>query len=187
LIHKDPALVREALLNKDIEWLDGYLSEFEEGRPLRPNEMIMIRELAGWNAVQVDSIEWASIAIRAHELGALEQGGIYRDSALNDAMRIRSIFIAKLGSRPNDPILDKEIIFRWFAAELKLSMEEVRKMLQRLNDPPPVNLSRLTLDEIRALRYLKHRLGVIQSLADCGELPEDSHLHQWLKIRGQLV
>ena len=39
---KDPELVKDALLNKDIEWLSGYLREYEEGRPLGPSQMVMI-------------------------------------------------------------------------------------------------------------------------------------------------
>jgi hypothetical protein len=39
---KDPELAKDALLNKDIEWLGGYLREYEEGRPLGPSQMVMI-------------------------------------------------------------------------------------------------------------------------------------------------
>ena len=41
-------------------------------------------------------------------------------------------------------------------------------------------------DDLRQLRRIKHRLEVLKVLADCGELPKDSILSEWLEIREQL-
>jgi hypothetical protein len=40
--------------------------------------------------------------------------------------------------------------------------------------------------EISELRWIKHRLHVAKTLSDCGELPPDSTLNEWLQIREQL-
>ena len=41
-------------------------------------------------------------------------------------------------------------------------------------------------DDLRQLRRIKHRFDVVKVLADCGELPNDPILNEWLEILEQL-
>lgn len=101
-------------------------------------------------------------------------------------MTLRAWFISRIGSRAGDPILDKEIILGWFTAEQKLSLAEAKERAARWkNTRLPIN-DRLPLNEVRELRGIKNRLRIIKTLQECGELPQDSYLNEWLEIRRSL-
>jgi hypothetical protein len=182
----------EAMMDRGPAWLDGYLRQYEEGRPIPQNRMMGIVSAASSMAFREESLDWAGIALRAADLMASERQE-NREPAFLKAMRLRAWFIVRMGSRPDHPVLDKEIILRWVIEGLTLSIEEARDRSVRVwdqlsayrNTPTPEK-KKLLLDDMRALRAIKSRLYVLHSLADVGELPSNSSLRNWLEIRGQL-
>jgi hypothetical protein len=183
----------KTLLDGGLERWDEYLRQFEEGKPITVLSMEMVFQKAAVRAQEQISLEWAGIALRAADLFANQGGGKYRESALLEAMRLRAWFISKMGSRPGHPILDKEIILRWFTAELKFSLDVAKdkaakareKFVTAMKFPTPEN-KQLAV-ELLDLRRIKHRLTIVKTLAECGELPGDSPLNEWLKIRELLI
>lgn len=108
-------------------------------------------------------------------------------------MRLRSWFIAKMGSRPKHRVLDKEIILHWAMEGLNISVQTAKdKAALVLKDVARVKGSsnpedrQRVHDDLRQLSRIKHRLNVVKVLAHCGELPNDPILDEWLKIREQL-
>jgi hypothetical protein len=169
-------------------WL-AYLRPFEEGESTSVLSMLLIYPHAAGLAKDQGSLEWAEVAVRAAELDARNHSGTEREDALLRAMRLRAWFISKLGSRPNDLILDKAIILRWAmdgvdisvhtAKEKALSIGERIVALKTSSNPED---KQHVLEDLRLLRRMKHRLNVVRVLADSGELPGDSPLSKWLEI-----
>jgi hypothetical protein len=185
-----PAL--QEMVNRGPEWLDGYLRPYEAGNPLPLNAMMGIVSVAVFKAFHDASLEWAGIALRAADLMASECPE-YREPALLRAMRLRAWFIVRMGSRPDHPVLDKQTILRWVVEGFTLTIEEARDKsvsvwdeLRAYRKAPTPEKKKLLLDDMRALRAIKSRLGVLQSLAEVGELPSGSFLQSWLEIRSQL-
>jgi hypothetical protein len=178
----------QSLFSQGTQRLDSYLRLFEEGKEKLSKDMLGIYEVASSRAHSrtENTLEWAGIAVRAAELYALEESGKHREYALRRVMQLRAAFIAKMGSRSGDPVLDKEIVLRWVADGIQLSIDEVKDMSARFrtrltnrhlspNEPFP-------LDEIRELHRIRARIGVAKVLMDCGELPSGSWLDEWIKM-----
>jgi hypothetical protein len=139
------------------------------------------------------NIDWAEVAIRAIELEARNGSGIEREEALLYAMRVRSWFIGKMGSRPGHVVLDKEIVLHWVIDGLKLTMRAtkeratlIRQNLVGVTNASDPKVKHQLAKDLSGLRWIKHRLRIAQVLADCGELPSDSVLHDWLPLQEQL-
>lgn len=177
---QDSELGLQAMIDRGPEWLDGYLRQFEQGEPIAENSMIGILDGAASMAHFHSSRDWAGIAIRAAELMARAEKD--RDFALQRAMEIRASFIAKLGSREGDPVLDSNIIVRWFKAETRVSIEvaEERSVAWR-NSPLPAQ-ERLPLNQLRELRAIRHRVKVLRIVSEGDALPDDPMLTKWLRI-----
>jgi hypothetical protein len=126
-------------------------------------------------------------------LEARNGNDIVREESLLNAMNLRSWFISKRGSRPGHFVLDKEIILRWVMDGLKLPMHTAQEKAKLLGEnlaraktsPNPEDLRQMGR-ELSQLRWIKHRLNTVKVLADCGELPSDSVLHEWLELRESL-
>jgi hypothetical protein len=163
--------------------------------------MQLIVEVAEGRARVDASLEWAGIAIRAAEIGAEENQGEHRHAFLYRAMLLRALFIAQLGSKPGDAILDPAIILHWFNQELKVTPAEARRNSERWKDPrfaaefaaeleqgqskddPPRYPPHLAeaLNELLELQLIKYRLQIIRRLAEAGELPPDPTINEWLQ------
>jgi hypothetical protein len=185
MTQSEPQPELQTLINRGPEWLGSYLRPFEDGEPI-PRNMLGIYSGAAFLAVHENSLEWAGIAIRAAALFALQDGGRHRESILRRTMRLRAGFIARMGSRPNHPVLGKKQIVDWFTTSLELSMDEVMEKSARWNASRSLSKAQLTLDELRQLRWIKCRLAVVKILGDCGELSIDSPLKAWLEIYAQI-
>jgi len=173
-------------------WL-AYLHRFEEGEPMSGLSMQAIFHHVAPMAKKQVSLSWAEVAIRAAELEARNGTDIEREGALLNAMNLRSWFIARHGSRTAHLVLDKEIILGWVMDGLKFSIataeEKARALwekLARAKDSPESEDMRQVTQDLRQLRWIKHRLNIAKVLDDCGELPEGSVLNEWLKIRESL-
>jgi hypothetical protein len=155
--------------------------------------MQVIFQYAAPLAEKGESLEWAEVAVRAAELDASRNTGTVREEALLDAMRLRSWFICRHGSRPEHVVLDKEIVLRWATDGLNLSIQKAKAsattfwadVAKAQGSADSEALSRIA-KEISQLRWIKHRLNIVKVLADCGELPVDSELREWLQVRESL-
>jgi hypothetical protein len=171
----------------------AYLRPFEEGESITGLSMLVIYPYAAGLAKNQGSLDWAEVAVRAAELEARNHSGTEREEALLWAMQLRAWFISKMGSRSNDLILDKAIILRWVMDGVEISVQTAKaktlsigERLAGLKNSSNPEDKQQVLEDLRLLRRLKHRLNVVKVLADCGELSNDSSLHEWLEIREQL-
>ena len=173
-------------------WL-AYLHPFEGGEPITGLSMQVIFHHAAPLAKKQASLGWAEVAIRAAELEARNGNHIEREESLLNAMNLRSWFISKMGSRPGHFVLDKGIIIHWAMDGLKFPMQTVKEktgllwenLARAKNSPNPEDLRHMGR-EMSQLRWIKHRLNTVKVLADCGELPSDSVLSEWLQLRESL-
>jgi len=155
--------------------------------------MQVIFHYAAHLAENQGSLDWAEVAVRSSELEALNRSGTERENALRRAMRLRSWFIAKMGSRPNHPVLDKEIILHWAMEGLDISVQTAKekasliwKEVARVKGSSNPRDRQRVHDDLRQLSRIKQRLNAVKVLADCGELQNDLILNEWLEIREQL-
>jgi hypothetical protein len=189
----DQQSIMVSLMDKGPEAWCAYLRPFEEGQPLTGLNMQVIFHYAAPLATNQESLDWGEVAIRAAELEALNRSRTDREDALLRAMQLRSWFIAKMGSRPNHRVLDKEIILRWVMEGLDISVQTAKdkaaliwKDVARVKGSTNPEDRQRVHDDLRQLRRIKHRLNVVKVLADCGELPNDPILNEWLETREQL-
>ena len=77
-------------------------------------------------------MDWAEVAVRAVELEASMSSGVESENARFWAMRLRSWFIAKMESRSNHFVLDKEVILNWVMEGLKLSVQSAKEKISSL-------------------------------------------------------
>jgi hypothetical protein len=189
----DQQSIMVSLMDKGPEAWREYLRPFEEGQPLTGLSMLVIFQYAAPLAKDQDSLDWGEVAIRAAELEALNRSGTEREDALLRAMQLRSWFIAKMGSRPNHRVLDKEIILHWVMEGVDISVQTAKdkaaliwKDVARVKGSSNPEDRQRVHDDLRQLRRIKHRLNVVKVLADCGELPNDPILNEWLEVREQL-
>jgi hypothetical protein len=173
-------------------WL-AYLHPFEEGEPITGPSMLVIFNYAAWLAKKQTSLDWAEVAVRSAELEAPRRSDTEREGVLLRAMRLRSWFISRVGSRPHHVVLDKESILRWVLDGLTLPMPAAQEKVIALgeslarakNSARPEDMRQVAKD-VQELASIKDRLNIAKTLADCGELPSDSPLHKWLEIRERL-
>jgi len=180
--------------------LKQYLTECEEGT-CEPANLDLILEVAEYRASNENSLEWAEIAIRAASLGA-KTDPTRRHSYLYRAMLVRTLFITRQGSQPGHPVLDPAAIVDWFEAELKFSPAEARRRSERWKDPRfqqefateledhsasekatngETPFIKETLNDLLELQLLKYRVQLLRRLAECGELPPEAKLNEWLQ------
>lgn len=189
----DQQSIMNSLRDQGPEAWRAYLRPFEEGQPLTGLNMQVIFHYAAPKGKKQDNLEWAEVAVRAAELEALNRTGTERENALLRAMRLRAWFIARMGSRPNHRVLDKEIILHWARKGLDISIQTAKENAAQIwkdvamirGSSSPDDRQRVH-DNLKKLRRIKHLLGVVKALADCGELPSSSILNEWLEIRERL-
>jgi hypothetical protein len=99
-------------------WL-AYIHSYEDGESVSTLSMEVIFHHATQLAERHESLEWAEVAVRVAELDARRSKGAVNENCRQRAMGVRARFIAKMGSRPNHYILDKEILVRWVMESLK--------------------------------------------------------------------
>jgi len=101
-------------------------------------------------------------------------------------MKLRGWFIAKLGPKVGDNLLDPIAIKRYFLDNLPYSLEETHgKLKQWKNKDLPLG-DRLPIEEIRKLRAIKNRLVPVKQISDCDVVSADPQLRNWLAIQEDL-
>jgi len=210
--------------------LKQYLTECEQGIR-EPANLDLILDVSEYRATSENSMEWAEIAIRAANL-ATQGNPPRRHSYLYRAMLLRTVFIARVGSRPGHSILDPATVTVWFLSELRFGPEEARRRSERWKDPGfqqdfaaelerqnraaerraagisdhdahtngtgPHETSDVqtpdgetpyikdSLNELLELQLIRYRLQLLRRLAECGELPSDPALNEWLQTARHL-
>ncbi|MEG4230427.1 hypothetical protein QUA35_30185 [Microcoleus sp. N9_B2] len=124
---------------------------------------------------------WAEVAIaiydrKADEADRKKPGS--GESFTISSMMLRAAGIGKLGVIYEHPVLDVNLILKWFWDNIKESREDVEKKA--------ANWKTLPIAEIRELRQLKNRLKVIAALADTDKCVLDEELSTWLSVREKL-
>ena len=181
--------------------LKQYLTECEQGTR-EPANLNLILEVAEYRASNENSLEWAEIAIRAANLGA-KADPTRRHSYLYRAMLLRTLFISRQGSQQGHAVLDPAAVVGWFQAELKFSPADARRRSERWKDPRfqqefatelehhnasdkaadgETPFIKETLNDLLELQLLKYRVQLLRRLAECGELPPDANVNDWLQI-----
>ena len=175
-----------------LAWL-AYLRNFEETGRANGLSLQVIFHHAAPLAKHQRSLDWAEVAIRAAELDSNSGSDTEREESLLSAMTLRSWFISQMGSRPGHFVLDKETVIQWAMAALTLSICEVKdramsfwENLKRAKESSNSDALQQTAKDAHQLRWIKHRLNIIKVLVDCGELPSDSVLGEWLQLRESL-
>jgi len=190
----DQQSIMNSLKDKGPEAWNAYLRPFEDDPQLTSGlSMLVIFHYVAPLAKKQSSLDWGEVAVRAAELEARNCGGVERENALLWAMNLRSWFICRNGSRSGHLVLDKEIILRWVAEGLTLSVQAAREKaarigerLARAKDSSDPNERQQLANDLSQLYRIKHRLNAVKVLADCGELGSDPVLDGWLEIREQL-
>lgn len=185
--------------------LKQYLTECEQGTR-QSASLDLILDVSEYRATSESSLDWAEIAIRAANLAA-QANPPRRHSYLYRAMLLRTIFIGRLGSQAGHTILDPAAVVAWFLSELRFSPEEARRRSERWKDPHfqqefAAELERHnsdndgtgretpyikdTLNDLLELQLIRYRLQLLRRLAECGELPSDPALNDWLQTSRHL-
>jgi hypothetical protein len=190
---KDQQQIMNSLIDKGPEAWGTYLRPFEAGAPLGGLSMQVVFHHAALLAKKQGSLEWAEVAVRAADLEARHCSGVERENASLWAMNLRTWFICKVGSRPDNLVLDKSIILDWILKGLTFPLQTAIEKAASLNATlaetdslsSPAERQRAS-EDLRELRRIKHRLNAAKMLADCNELPDVPILSEWLKVREQL-
>jgi hypothetical protein len=174
----------QELVGTGREAIERYLDDYESGKQELQLNWPLLFDVAARNARRDTDLQWASIAIRAVNL--IGKDHAYWEPWLEKSMSLRASLIASMGTRVGDPILDGKIVLQWFDDELKLSLVDAKEKIERWEQSTVPLFQRLPIDDLKELRHTKQRLSVIRKLADCGQIPRDSHLNDWLAIQAQL-
>lgn len=162
-------------------WLDSVLS-CRERLPKDFNWRLLAENsahLARWS----DDVEWARVGIRVYDwLHSLDPH--HNDSS----MTLRAYFIERLGGVSNDPLLDPNVILRWFYENLPMSFVEAEQGIPKCTEtiakgniqgPDDLQLC-------RELRQIKNKLNIIALLVESEAVCPDNELQKWLEIRTKI-
>jgi len=195
-----PLLPANELVEQGPVRLKQYLTDCAQGTR-EPSNLDLILDVAEYRATNENSLEWAEIAIRAANLSA-QANPPRRHSYLYRAMLLRTIFIAREGSKPGHAILDPAAVVAWFRSELQCSPDEARRRSERWKDPDfqqefanelerhnaaedgsgsETPYIKESLNDLLELQLLRYRLQLLRRLAESGELPAESGLNDWLQ------
>jgi hypothetical protein len=162
-------------------WLQS-ISANNSGLPQHFNWWLGLGEVAYSKAFQAElpNLEWAEVAITAYEnVNRYSPNGC--DSCMVSAMMLRARLISTLGTRPDDEILDSQVIIDWFLEKLPMLREEaenkIKLPLKELYDRYPKDMIEL--------RKIKNRLNVLRVLYENG-FQFDEELIVWLNMQDKL-
>ena len=171
------------MLAKGSLWLSNWLSDLETKSDHKLDKSLLfgIGEGAALQARTKLNIDWANVAVRSYEYLAQIGTSSERNSALSSAMNLRAFLISKLGLSRGHPVLDPEIIIKWFNAESKYSLSQLREMLGK-----GAPWKSLPEHDVLELRRIKNRINVLRVLADNSKLAAHTDLESWLRLWNQL-
>jgi arsenate reductase-like glutaredoxin family protein len=125
-----------------------------------------------------DAILWAKIASSVFRFLSSKPEAVSPNSLECSEMRVRLKLIERFGIDYNIEILRTEPIEEWFLKRLNLDLEETLRLSSSW-----VNLS---VEQIRNLRNLKSRIGVIKILSEMGLMSNNNDLRRWIELKNKL-
>ncbi|MCE9668373.1 DUF1456 family protein [Myxococcus stipitatus] len=134
--------------------------------------------VAGSNAREHRSLDWAIVAVRIYEALAKQSDDPY--SFMLSAMHLRTWMIRELGARAGDPVLDPETIYAWFQSLATIPLEEAARVIATPDWRTVPN------DVLLQLRYAKTALGMLSTLAQAGVPLNHPGLGDWFRLRERL-
>ena len=171
---------QKSLLQQSPTYIEEWLKYVWAGEQVIPEPFnwLGLAEAAGTKANLYRSVEWAKVAILVYEWLAHATPTPLINSYIESAMRLRASMIDEKGAIPDDFVLGIDQIIRWFYESLPFSYE--------VAEQKAAVWKTLDIQEIKALRGIKNRLGVISALVKSGRLQSDRELDAWLSLRNKL-
>lgn len=168
------------LLQQDAAEVQVWLRSIESSSLKPPLEFnwLGLAEAAAIEAQSASDLAWAEVAISVYERLAAEANNSAQESLMISSMLLRASMIARFGSVPGHLVLDIYLIMRWFCDQMMMSWDSVAKKA--------ANWHSCSIEEIRELRRIKNRLGVISVLANSDKYVLNSELNNWLSLREKL-
>ena len=124
-----------------------------------------------------EKFNWARLAVDVyHHANNLNDGKC--SACIESAMSIHVRLINEYGTRPNDDLLDLQILVRWFQESLKLTFEQVEEISQRSIQ----SLWENDIDMLIEARRTKVRLGLLSHLLEPYRSALGEPILSWLKI-----
>ena len=180
-----PSPSLDALISSGPEEVRIWLAALRAGTvdPKQWNLLILGQDLCR-KAREEWSVSWLRVAVELYEYLAQSIGGSSGELRLITAMHLRTLFILRMGGvDAREELLQLAPITEWFLGSLPLTLE------QAVAKSAVVKSARWTdvpMEEIRALRAIKNRLGVFERLEEGGLLNAYPDIQAWLAIRAKL-
>ncbi|MEH1968445.1 MULTISPECIES: hypothetical protein [unclassified Nostoc] len=140
------------------------------------------------NESHSESLAWAEIATSVYEFLA-ENNPTFSESYLYSLMGLRAYTILKFGALPGNPVLDIQQIVNWFFDNLHISYQEAlikatdwRETLAANNPEETQKKFESELEDIRKLRLIKNRLGIIKRLSKSKYFLPNEELNIWISL-----
>ncbi|MBN3938497.1 MAG: hypothetical protein V7L21_25845 [Nostoc sp.] len=137
------------------------------------------------NKSHSESLAWAKIASSVYKFLA-ENNPSFSERYLDSLMTLRAYMILKFGALPGNPVLDIQQIVTYFFDNLHISYQEAlikatdwREALAANNPEETQKKFDSELEDIRKLRLIKSRLGIIKQLSKF--LPNEE-LNIWISL-----
>lgn len=181
MIQSQSIILLNELLQQDAASVKAWLKQTELDLLKLPEEFnwLGLAEAAAFEAQSASDITWAEVAILVYErLTAETTNNSTRESLMISSMLLRAAMIAKFGSVPGHPVLDIDSIIHWFYNSLTITHDSA---VQKA-----ANWRSCNIEEIRELRRIKNRLGIISVLADSEKYILNQELKDWLALREKL-
>jgi len=125
------------------------------------------------------SLSWANISLHVYGELAKSIPEPLTNTFQLSGMNLRSWMIRELGARQGDPVLDPDILVQWVRDCTQFSFEEVSRLASK-------DLRDIPIDTLRALRRIKHALGVLNNIIETPRVRDDAELQAWLRLRTRL-
>ncbi len=144
-----------------------------------PFNWLGLAQIAAADARSQKNVDWAKVSILVYEwLAAHETPRSLLSGYILSAMTLRVFMIDEKGAVPGDFVLDMDQMVRWFFENLPFSFEEAERKAAVWRT--------LDIQEVRALRSIKSRLGNLALLVKSERLQPDQELSAWLSLRNKL-
>jgi hypothetical protein len=173
----------EALLGEDVAQVEAWLAGVRSGE-IRPPERFNWHGFAeGAAFLSRRSLEspspdqrWGQIAISIYDRLATESEAIpgIADSFSRSSTLLRVGMIRAFGPLEGDPVLDPAVISGWFFRGVSMGFEEASEKAK--------NWKSCRIEDIRALKDIKHKLNIIINLSNIDHCVMATELQAWLTL-----
>jgi hypothetical protein len=174
----------DALISSGPEGVRIWLAALRAGTvdPKQWNLLVLGSDLSR-KAREEWTVPWLAVAVEFHGYLAQSIGGWSGELRLITAMSLRAHFILRMGVDAREELLQLAPIAEWFLGSLPLTLEEA---VAKSAVAKSTHWTDLPMEEIRALRAIKNRLGVFQQLDKGSLLNAYPAIQAWLAIRAKL-